>query len=114
MEAADAATDFVLTGPATNLNWALQRAPHLTSKVGRVFWMAGAVDVDGNIRDSDDDKAQERDCYDGWSLQVGQCMQAIMDVLSTDFQCVCGYHVKFEDVSLFKPTHLRCQKTSLW
>ena len=37
----------------------------MASKVGRVFWMAGAVDVDGNIRDSDDDKAQERDCYDG-------------------------------------------------
>lgn len=65
LEAADTATDFVLTGPATNLNWALQRAPQLASKVGRVFWMAGAVDVDGNIRDSDDDKAQERDCYDG-------------------------------------------------
>ena len=61
LEAAEGPTDFVLTGPATNLNWALQRRPHLASKVGRVFWMAGAVDVDGNIRDSDDDKPQERD-----------------------------------------------------
>jgi hypothetical protein len=60
LEAAEGPTDFVLTGPATNLNWALQRRPHLASKVGRVFWMAGAVDVDGNIRDSDDDKPQER------------------------------------------------------
>ena len=59
LEDAEGATDFVLTGPATNLNWALQRRPQLASKVGRVFWMAGAVDVDGNIRDSDDDKAQE-------------------------------------------------------
>ena len=59
LEAAEGPTDFVLTGPATNLNWALQRRPQLASKVGRVFWMAGAVDVDGNIRDSDDDKAQE-------------------------------------------------------
>lgn len=59
LEAADGETDFVLTGPATNLNWALRRRPHLAPKVGRVFWMAGAVDVDGNIRDSDDGRAQE-------------------------------------------------------
>eukprot|EP00438_Fugacium_kawagutii_P025982 Skav226710 [mRNA] locus=scaffold3811:147419:158888:+ [translate_table: standard] len=59
LEAADGETDFVLTGPATNLNWALRRHPHLASKVGRVFWMAGAVDVDGNIRDSDDGRAQD-------------------------------------------------------
>ena len=102
LEAADAATDFVLTGPATNLNWALQRAPQLASKVGRVFWMAGAVDVDGNIRDSDDDKAQERDCYDGWSLQMGNvCKRIWMYYWFSVCMCVCGYHAKFEDVSLF-------------
>lgn len=88
LEAADTATDFVLTGPATNLNWALQRAPQLASKVGRVFWMAGAVDVDGNIRDSDDDKAQERDCYDGLKSANGECMQANMDVLLVFSVCM--------------------------
>lgn len=103
LEAADTATDFVLTGPATNLNWALQRAPHLASKVGRVFWMAGAVDVDGNIRDSDDDKAQERDSCDGLKSANGESMQANMNVLLvfSVYVCVCGYHAKFEDVSLF-------------
>ena len=91
LEAADTATDFVLTGPATNLNWALQRAPYLASKVGRVFWMAGAVDVDGNIRDSDDDKAQERDCYDGWSLQMGNVCKRIWqwNVLLVFSVCAC-------------------------
>lgn len=67
LEAAEGPTDFVLTGPATNLNWALQRRPHLASKVGRVFWMAGAVDVDGNIRDSDDDKPQDSDGSAEWN-----------------------------------------------
>ena len=60
LDSAVGPTDFVLTGPASNLNWALQRRPQLASKVGRVFWMAGAVDVDGNIRDSDDNKAQDK------------------------------------------------------
>ena len=44
------ATDLLLTGPATNLNHALQLQSHLAEKVGKVFWMAGAVDVDGNVR----------------------------------------------------------------
>lgn len=50
MAASAGLEDFLLTGPATNLNWALRQRPHLASKVGRVFWMAGAVEVDGNVR----------------------------------------------------------------
>ena len=115
LEAADTATDFVLTGPATNLNWALQRAPQLASKVGRVFWMAGAVDVDGNIRDSDDDKAQERIV-----MMVEVCkwgMYASEYGCTTGFQCVCvcGYHTNMDVLLVFtvlKPIHLICQKTS--
>ena len=42
-------TDFIITGPATNLASTLRQHPELISKVGTVFWMGGAVDVHGNF-----------------------------------------------------------------
>ena len=47
--AADKVT-LLFTGPLTNLAAALCRAPDLESKVARLYWMGGAIDVPGNVR----------------------------------------------------------------
>ena len=60
-------TDFIITGPATNLASTLKQHPELISKVGTVFWMGGAVDVDGNVRDDDDQRLQESDGTAEWN-----------------------------------------------
>ncbi|CAE7472002.1 rihA [Symbiodinium sp. CCMP2456] len=59
-------TDFVITGPATNLASTLKQHPELIRKVGTVLWMGGAVDVNGNVRD-DDQRPQESDGTAEWN-----------------------------------------------
>lgn len=109
LEAADTATDFVLTGPATNLNWALQRAPQLASKVGRVFWMAGAVDVDGNICDSDDDKAQDSDGSAEWNafwdpLGTSELLSLGLDLWLVPLDATNAVPVKKDFIQRLDPT----------
>jgi inosine-uridine nucleoside N-ribohydrolase len=40
---------LLMTGPLTNLAWALDNHPHMESKVGELIWMGGALDVPGNV-----------------------------------------------------------------
>ena len=67
LDTGDNKTDFIITGPATNLAWALRLHPELVSKVGTVFWMGGAVDVNGNVRDDDDKRPQHSDGTAEWN-----------------------------------------------
>lgn len=60
-------TDFIITGPATNLAATLKQHPELIRKVGTVLWMGGAVDVNGNVRDDDDQRPQESDGTAEWN-----------------------------------------------
>lgn len=43
----------VMTGPATNLVAALQLDPSIQNNIEEVIWMAGAVDVPGNLKKMD-------------------------------------------------------------
>jgi purine nucleosidase len=47
---ADEAVTIVMTGPGSNLAAALQAEPDLKEKIAEVVWMAGAIDVVGNVR----------------------------------------------------------------
>jgi purine nucleosidase len=40
---------ILLTGPCSNLVFALEKAPHLRTKIAQVVWMAGAFHVGGNV-----------------------------------------------------------------
>ncbi len=41
---------ILLTGPCSNLVFALEKEPQLKSKIAQVVWMAGAFDVPGNVQ----------------------------------------------------------------
>ncbi len=40
---------ILLTGPCSNLVFALEKAPHLRMKIAQLVWMAGAFHVQGNV-----------------------------------------------------------------
>ncbi|MBM4424751.1 MAG: ABC transporter substrate-binding protein [Chloroflexi bacterium] len=56
--AADKVT-LLFTGPLTNLAAALDSAPDIESKIERLYWMGGAIDVPGNVLPPDGDGAAE-------------------------------------------------------
>jgi purine nucleosidase len=49
VRAASQKVTLLFTGPLTNLAAALDQAPDLESKIERLYWMGGAVDVPGNV-----------------------------------------------------------------
>ncbi len=51
------------TGPATNLATVLKRNPELVSKVEKVVWMGGAVEVKGNVAMHDHNGTAEWNAY---------------------------------------------------
>jgi len=54
---------LLVTGPLTNLASALEAAPEVEAKVTRLVWMGGALDVPGNVRDSEHDGSAEWNVY---------------------------------------------------
>ncbi|CAK9090410.1 unnamed protein product [Durusdinium trenchii] len=104
-------TDFLLTGPATNLNWALRQRPHLASKVGRVFWMAGAVEVDGNVRDSDEPgKVQWSDGSAEWNaywdpLATRELLELNLDLWLVPLDATNAVPVHKDFIQRLNPRH---------
>lgn len=49
VRAASVKVTLLFTGPLTNLAAALDLAPDLESKIERLYWMGGAIDVPGNV-----------------------------------------------------------------
>ena len=47
---ADEPITIVMTGPGSNLAAALQVEPAVKEKIAEVVWMAGAIEVEGNVR----------------------------------------------------------------
>ena len=56
--AEDQSITFVCTASLSNLADILKRGPELARKIRSIVWMAGAIDVDGNL---------DREIYDGWN-----------------------------------------------
>lgn len=54
---------FLSTGPLTNLAWALDHHPEVESKIGELLWMGGALEVEGNVRQSGHDGSAEWNAY---------------------------------------------------
>ncbi len=54
---------LLVTGPLSTVAAALDAAPELENKIGRVLWMGGALNVKGNVRDSEHDGTAEWNVY---------------------------------------------------
>ncbi|MEL6866681.1 MAG: nucleoside hydrolase [Bacteroidota bacterium] len=50
LEKSEEPVEILITGPCSNLVMALERAPHLKSKIKEVVWMAGAFRTQGNVQ----------------------------------------------------------------
>jgi purine nucleosidase len=54
---------LLVTGPLSNVAAALEAAPEVEAKIGRLLWMGGALNVKGNVRDSEHDGSAEWNVY---------------------------------------------------
>lgn len=63
LENSDSTITVLMTGPATNLMWALKNQPSLGDKIEEVIWMGGAIDVKGNVAMHDHDGTAEWNAY---------------------------------------------------
>ncbi|MEP7358700.1 MAG: nucleoside hydrolase [Anaerolineales bacterium] len=54
---------LLVTGPLSNLAAALDSAPDVEAKIARMLWMGGALNVTGNVRDSEHDGSAEWNVY---------------------------------------------------
>ena len=60
---ADHPVTLLVTGPLSNVAAALEAAPEVEAKIGRMLWMGGALNVNGNVRDSEHDGSAEWNVY---------------------------------------------------
>jgi purine nucleosidase len=60
---ADRPVTLLVTGPLSNVAAALDAAPEVEAKIGRLLWMGGALNVNGNVRDSEHDGSAEWNVY---------------------------------------------------
>lgn len=49
LKEAPAPVTLLMTGPLTNLAYALDKAPEIEAKIERLIWMGGALNVPGNV-----------------------------------------------------------------
>jgi purine nucleosidase len=63
LRAAPRPVTLLVTGPLTNLAYALDTAPQVEAKVARLVWMGGALNAPGNVRDSEHDGSAEWNVY---------------------------------------------------
>lgn len=59
VRAASGPVILLFTGPLTNLAAALDLAPDIESKIERLYWMGGAIEVKGNVLPPDGDGSAE-------------------------------------------------------
>jgi len=62
LDAAEQVT-LLMTGPLTNLAWALDRHPQVEEKVRELLVMGGALEVDGNVQEPGHDGSAEWNFY---------------------------------------------------
>jgi len=72
LKAAPKPVTVLMTGPASNLIAALKAEPDLSNKIAEVVWMAGAVDVAGNVRDYVHNGSAEWNVY--WDPPAGKTL----------------------------------------
>jgi purine nucleosidase len=60
---ADEPVTLLMTGPLTNLAWALDQHPEVEQKIAEVVFMGGALEVDGNVRQPGHDGTAEWNIY---------------------------------------------------
>jgi purine nucleosidase len=63
LRAAARPVTLLVTGPLTNLAYALDTAPEIEARVERLLWMGGALNAPGNVRDSEHDGTAEWNVY---------------------------------------------------
>ncbi len=63
LRTADEPATYLMTGPCTTLVAALQQAPDISDNIKEVVWMAGAVDVPGNVAMHTHDGSAEWNVY---------------------------------------------------
>jgi len=63
LRAAERPVTLLVTGPLTNLAYALDTAPDVEARIERLVWMGGALNVPGNVRDSEHDGSAEWNVY---------------------------------------------------
>jgi purine nucleosidase len=61
--AAPAPVTLLMTGPLTNLAWALDRHAELEERVDELVWMGGALGVEGNVEQPGHDGSAEWNVY---------------------------------------------------
>lgn len=54
---------LVMTGPLTNLAWALDHHPEVEGCISELVWMGGALEVPGNVREEGHDGSAEWNVY---------------------------------------------------
>jgi len=54
---------ILITGPCSNLVFALERSPELKNKISEIVWMAGAFRVQGNVQNYQHDGSAEWNVY---------------------------------------------------
>lgn len=63
LEACESHVTVLMTGPATNLMWALEGHSGPGNNIEEVVWMGGAIDVKGNVAMHDHDGSAEWNAY---------------------------------------------------
>lgn len=61
--AARSPTTLLMTGPLTNLAWALESQPELEARIDELVWMGGALQVGGNVEQPGHDGSAEWNVY---------------------------------------------------
>ncbi|MFP4091206.1 MAG: nucleoside hydrolase [Cyclobacteriaceae bacterium] len=61
---------YLMTGPCTTLVNALRKQPTIAAKISEIVWMAGAVEVHGNVRSYAHDGSAEWNVY--WDASSAQ------------------------------------------
>lgn len=57
------ALPYMLTGPLSNLAYALDKYPATAAKIDRVWWMGGALRVPGNVYQNNSDGSAEWNAF---------------------------------------------------
>ncbi|MGF7436892.1 nucleoside hydrolase [Lentilactobacillus senioris] len=70
INAADAPTTLVMTGPLTDLARALEVDPTITNKIDKLYWMGGTMNNKGNVFEPNRDGTAEWNAY--WDSEAVQ------------------------------------------
>ncbi|BAZ37459.1 inosine/uridine-preferring nucleoside hydrolase [Calothrix sp. NIES-4101] len=83
LQEASTPVTLLITGPLTNLAYALDKAPEIESKIQRLIWMGGALNVPGNVEknwEPGQDGSAEWNAY--WdALAVARVWQSSLEII---------------------------------